>query len=142
MSSVEDKDRGLARILRDVAASKASTVELSAGDVGVFHEYGLGVPARPFMAPTLDNRADEIAKQAGNELFGPMLDGRGNAREDLEQIGEQAVEFVQQTIRQQDPSWAPLAESTVKAKGHARPLVATGELLKSISARVVIGGGA
>lgn len=62
----------------------------------------------------------------------------------MKQIAEVAVSSVQENFEKGGrPRWAPLAASTIKRKGHARPLIFRGQLMRvsrKVSAMTVLIG--
>lgn len=163
---VEDRDLGWREIKAQLklAASSYVTVGihddqkhdegLSAAQVGAFHEFGLGVPARPFLSNTIDENADKISRFADKVYYGPILEGRASARVGLGLLGEFAQQKVQKTIRDGRSDWPPLAEGTKRKKastlsgkkaasfigGDGNPLIDTGQLIASIRHKAHIGG--
>jgi len=163
---VEDRDLGWKKIRAELKLAARSHVTvgihddqqhdggLSTAQVGAFHEFGLGVPSRPFLSTTIDEQANEIAKFADKVYFGPILEGRANARRGLGLLGEFAQQKVQKTVRDGRSDWPPLAEGTKRKKastlggdkaasfvgGDGNPLIDTGQLLASIRHKVHIGG--
>ena len=62
-----------------------------------------------------------------------MLNGSASVEQAQADVGERMVEAVQQTILDAR-SWAkPLAQSTIKAKGHDDPLIESGAVYDATS---------
>lgn len=53
----------------------------------------------------------------------------------LEKIGQMTVKEIKEIFDKEGPGWFPLAESTIKAKGHDKILIDTGLLKDSIKHR-------
>lgn len=173
MGATKDTDRGMKGIMAQLKQLAGASITVgihedagtddsgtSVAEVGAIHEFGKGhVPARPWLAPTIDENEAELQQFAGR-VFDRIVSSGGKVplRAGLEVVGERAVQLVQAKIRDSDPSWAPLAEATKKAKarrgglrgdakaafvsGDGNPLVDTGQLLNSITKKVEVPGGA
>ncbi len=130
--------------------------------VGAWHEGGTRyMPARPWLAPSIDENRPEIDRLFDHSLSIALAGG--DVRVSLGLVGEFAQQKVQAKIRDSDPGWAPLAESTKRAKaklvrgskaegrkakerrveflaGDGNPLVDTGQLIQSQRYVVNLGG--
>jgi hypothetical protein len=166
--TVIDKDLGLARIMRELARADGSYVTVgihddagstdegtSVAQVGAFHEFGVGVPMRAFLRPTIDEKTSEIVSLAA-DCYGKIIDGGMNTPKALGLIGEYAQGQVQKTLRAKRTEWPALAAATIarKAKkgglrgkkrasflgGTGNPLIDTGQLMQSIRYKRHIGG--
>ncbi len=166
MSDVEDRDLGWKAIKAELRLADSSHVTvgihddqsngegLSTAQVGAFHEFGIGVPQRAFLSTTIDEKADDIAEFADKVYFGPLIEGRANAKVSLGLLGEFAQRQVQKTIRDGRSDWPALAESTKRKKasslsgrkassfvgGDGNPLIDTGQLINSIRHKSHVGG--
>jgi hypothetical protein len=88
------------------------------------------VPPRPFFRNMLDTKAKAWGQQAGKVLKAADYD----AKTTLGRMGELIKGQLQGSIRElQSP---PLASSTVRAKGFAKPLIDSGHLLASVDYEV------
>lgn len=109
--------------------------DLTLGDVGAFHEFGLGNPQRSFVGSWADAQAarshDDMRK-----LGVALVKGRvPNARTGLHAIGLVYRGEMQERISAGiDP---PLADSTVARKGSSTPLIDTGQLRAGLRHKVV-----
>lgn len=153
--SVKDTDHGYAKLL-DRMRKAATPGELTVGiheaegsepkeagtdgedepgltvaDVGSFHEFGLGVPRRSFVADWADeNKAEHeeaLSKMAQAVVRGAVPD----TETALARLGERFVGEVQKRIA--DGIEPPLAQSTIDRKGSSKPLIATDQLRSSIA---------
>lgn len=120
------------RMVQSTADVPTTNVRLAA-----IHEFGLGnIPERSFLRSTADlnqRKYLELLKKAEKKA----LEGEDPKRL-LGLIGEVGVADVKATITSQGHGhWPALAESTIKAKGSSQALIDTGQLLNSITARVV-----
>ena len=105
--------------------------------VAAIHEYGapeVGIPPRPFLRTTLDQKRKEWTDQMLDGVEAVML-GAVSVDQALEMIGMGAAGDVKKTISEIDSP--PLKQTTIDRKGHAKPLVETGLLLASITSKVV-----
>jgi hypothetical protein len=117
----------------DSGAAIHEKAEIPVAQLAAFHELGTdGMPARPALAVTFEGARAELNTATGKALS-DLVDGRIDPRDVAKRIGELGVAKVRETI-DDSPAWAdPLAERTVKRKGHDHPLVETGELYDSVS---------
>lgn len=173
--SVTDTDRGWEAIKRELLKAGDATITagihadakthdegLTTAQVGAFHEFGIGVPMRAWLAPSIDDATPELLGMASALYFGPLLDGKVNARQALGTIGERMQQAAQQRLRDKDPRWAPLADETKRRKGNkvrgskregknratrraeflagdGNPLIDTALLLQSVRYKVQLG---
>lgn len=100
--------------------------------VAAIHEFGApraGIPARPFMRPTIANNQaawmQEFAAIARKSLMGGL-----DPVQAMDQMGLRIAGEVKQSI--QAVSSPPLKPQTVKRKGHNKPLVESGTMLKTV----------
>lgn len=129
---------GLKAALERVAAFDGRGVQTGVVDPDVVPrataaEFGLGAEPRPF----LRQAAAEHGKAWGRELAHIAADAARDVPTAgrLERAGEQAAADVRETIEAGD--FAPLAPSTVQAKGSDTPLIDSRELVESIASRTV-----
>lgn len=97
------------------------------------HTYGSfsrGIPARPFLQPALQENQDKYIKYLKSQTM-PLLFGRAKQARVLGLLGEMATADVKKYFT--SGRFAPLAASTIKAKGSSRPLIDTGQLRQSIT---------
>jgi hypothetical protein len=101
--------------------------------VAAFNEFGVpshNQPPRPFIRGMIASESSHWGKDVGDLLRRTNYD----ATAALEVMGEEIKSEMQDSIRNfSDP---PLAPSTIKAKGFAKPLVETGHMLNSVTAQV------
>lgn len=154
-----DRDRGYARLIpgladlhgRDLSvevgifedAGPAEGGGLSLAELAALHEFGSAdgtIPARPFIRQTFA-RSRNLLAQAISAAMRRAIDGAAplNAEGLLLSAGDALVAQVRETILAGlNP---PNAASTLRQKRGTTPLIDTGRLLASISARVVAGSG-
>ena len=100
------------------------------------HELGApsrGIPARPFLIPTMQNNADKYVRLMA-QGFKTALQDKTKADEVYEKIGLVASSDVKDYIV--SGQFVPLKQSTIDRKGSSKPLIDTGELRNSISYEV------
>jgi hypothetical protein len=154
MAGVRDIDRGwrkykeMARKLDDAhvdvglfsdAAPYARGQEGAAtvAQIGTFHEFGYGVPERPFMRPTMDSKQGEYAELMQRLAVG-ISDGKIEVAQALGLLGAKATADVRQTISEMTEP--PLAQSTIDAKGSSALLIDTGHMWQSLTWCVSVEG--
>lgn len=119
---------------RRIYDSGANVVE-----VGVKHEYGLGVPRRSFLRVPFRKEADRITK-AITESFRAIAEQGADAETQITKIGVFAENISKAAFRNEGyGTWPNLAASTIEVKGSAAPLIDTGTLRNSITSEVVKG---
>lgn len=169
--TVTDTDKGLKAIMREalrvgdmaitvgVHSDAKDTGGISTAQIGAFHEFGIGVPQRAWLGPALDDATPEILGLAQRVYFDRILAGSLNARQAGGLIGERMQAVAQQRLRDKDPTWTPLAQSTKRRKartirgsrragksrgerqaefiaGDGNPLIDTGALLQAVRYKV------
>ena len=104
--------------------------------IAAVHELGApsrGIPARPFLIPTIQNNADKYTNLMA-QGFRNALQDKEKAAEVYEKIGLVASSDVKDYIV--SGQFVPLKQSTIDRKGSSKPLISTGELRNSISYEV------
>lgn len=105
-------------------------------DVAGFHEFGLGVPRRSFIADWFDAN-EQTAHKTLRKLCGNHVQGKEDLKTSLTKFSVWAVGQIQDRIAA--GIQPPLAPSTRRQKkGKAVPLINTGQLRSSIRGRVRI----
>lgn len=102
-------------------------------EIGTINEFGGGgTPERSFLRRTADAKKRDwtVLMEKGIQK---VLDGKLSVTELLELLGMRAAADVRNTITRGAGVPPPNAPSTIKAKGSSRPLVATSQLLNSIT---------
>jgi len=113
-------------------------------EVAARHEFGRGVPARPFMRPTMIKEKNGWAKLA-TLLINDAIKGKRTPSSVLEVLGLKAAGQMRAFIR--TVFTPPLAESTIAARvrkmknknivgGLTKPLVETGTMINSLTSEV------
>lgn len=102
------------------------------------HEYGTDtIPERSFIRSTVFENEPmivELIKMVKTNIY----KGTMTVEKALDIIGLQVQTLMRNKIRDGDPSWPPLSELTILKKGSSKPLIDTGQLLKSITYKKVI----
>ena len=148
MTTVIDRDLGWSDLVRE--ARKLDGLEVSAGilensgnyakgqslvDVAIWNEYGTSrIPSRPFIRISSDDNRNAWGKLAEN-CAGKVLRGNMSARSAGEAVGQQMVKDIKKVFGDKG-KLAPNAPSTIKKKGHDKPLIDTGKLRDSVNYRV------
>lgn len=129
--------RGAPLIAVGVQGSQASAVHgdegLTTADVAAINEFGMGVPARPFMRLTFEQRAGDLQK-LGRGLEQRVLQGSMTVDNALNVMGTAAVGYVRATLDSGVPP--PNAPGTIAKKGSSQPLIDTAQLKGSITSEV------
>lgn len=104
---------------------------LTVVEVGTFHEFGLGVPRRSFIADWEDENEAKHKAQL-RQMAQAVVTGKVESVEQgLARLGTLYQAEVQKRIS--DGIEPPLAESTIRRKGSSKPLIDTGQLRSSIT---------
>ena len=107
-------------------------------DIAMFNELGTdSIPSRPFLRDSVDAHANEINAFLKN-IKKETVEG-GSADEILKKIGVFQKGLIQTEIVNGD--FAANAESTIRKKGSAKPLIDTGRLRQSINYTIQKKGG-
>jgi len=146
-AKVSDRDRGAKKLLARMREKASLTVGIhkdagsasydsgaTIAEVASYHELGLGVPRRSFIADWADeNRSKhetELRKIGRAVLKGTIK----SERQGLERFGALAKAQVQQRIVSGiEPALEP---ETIDRKGSSTPLIDTGRLKASIDTKV------
>ena len=99
--------------------------------IAVQHEFGIGVPERPFIRPAVRAKEGEIRERIAAHVAG----GSGVPDEGLAiMVGETLKSAIQKQIEDlRDP---PNAPSTIARKGSDNPLIDTGHMRASTRYRI------
>lgn len=137
VAEIVAQHRGASAVAVGIQGAQATAAHdggsLSTADIGMVHEFGLGVPERAFMRRTFETRAADINK-LGVALERRMVRNETAMDVALKTIGAAVVGFVQATIANGVPP--PNAPATVARKGSSTPLVDTGQLRNSITSEI------
>lgn len=104
--------------------------------IASIHEFGYaagGIPARPFMRPAVVEYGPSWIELLGQGAQA-VLRGTHSAVQALEMVALRAAGDVAKSI--QAVSSPPLSPATIARKGHAKPLVHTGQLIQSVTGKV------
>lgn len=103
--------------------------EVDVAEIAAFNELGTSTsPSRPFLRQSVDDNKEKIATMC--ERAAKNLANGGSAEQGMKELGAFGVKLVQDKIR--NGSFAPLAESTIKAKKSDKPLIDTGQMRQSV----------
>ena len=97
----------------------------------MWQEYGTsrGIPARPFLRNTLYEKGPQWPDFIAPQILDSILNGSGANITNL--LGQKMVDDIRATI--DAGNFAPLSPETIKRKGHAKPLIDTGEMYGAIT---------
>lgn len=151
-ATISDNDRGYAETLDRLLGGKGGGLltvgihdeegfddhddlsGLSIAEVATFHEFGLGVPRRSFIADWFDETKEEKQAQF-RAMAKAIVKGTVPSVEiGLQRLGALYVGQVQKRIA--DGIEPPLAESTIKHKGSSVPLIGTGVMRSAITFKI------
>jgi hypothetical protein len=142
--AVKDIDRGYKKFVREI--NKARTLEVAVGifenarndegekiaEYAAYNEYGTSkIPARPFMALSVDRNKAEIKKDI-DEGLARITSGAGTVEKELNRIGAKHVERIQATITGPNIP-PPLSPATVAKKGNNKTLVDTSAMVNAVT---------
>lgn len=100
-------------------------------DIALYNELGTStIPSRPFLAQTVQMHEEEIKEMAATEISQTLI-GKKDSQQAFNAIGEDVRQKVQNRIN--EGQFVPNAPSTIKHKGHDRPLIDTGTMRDNIS---------
>jgi len=105
-------------------------------DVAYRNEYGIGVPARPWLRTALREYRTRWTRLA--KPVPVAFRKRGEAAAELRLLAVAMVGDTKTTLL--DYPWRENAKSTIAAKGSDQPLVDTGQLVQSQRAMVTVPG--
>lgn len=137
---LEEAMRELARKVEKPASLRVGFLEKarysdgkSVAMIAAIQEFGapsVGIPPRPFFRRMINEKQGEWPEAIANLLVANNYD----AEKTLDLAGAAIAGQLRQSIV--DLTDPPLAPSTIKRKGHAKPLVDTGHMLKSVDHEV------
>lgn len=106
-------------------------------EIAMFNELGTSTsPPRPFLRMTVDENKDKINQFVETQT--KRIAQGASAEQCMKQMGAFGVSLVQEKIG--NGTFAPNAESTIKAKGSDKPLIDTGQLRQSVHYVIKKGG--
>lgn len=106
-------------------------------EIAMFNELGTSTsPPRPFLRMTVDENKDKINQFVETQT--KRIAQGASAEQCMKQVGAFGVSLVQEKIG--NGTFAPNAESTIKAKGSDKPLIDTGQLRQSVHYVIKKGG--
>lgn len=102
--------------------------------IGRAHEFGLGVPERPWLRTAFASHARTYRGALRFALVQRVEGGEAAAALTLRQLGVAMVADIQNTIATHP--WKPNAPLTIELKGSSRPLIDDGQMIQSVRATV------
>jgi len=117
----------------------AARGELTNAQLASIHEFGLGkVPARPFIRPPFVMHKGSYLDILRDSYHGAMHSNNPNQfRKALALVGMKMAADIRNYVTAGPHIPPPLAPKTIDRKGSDRPLVDTGQLVRSVDFEVV-----
>jgi hypothetical protein len=114
---------------------------ITVAELAAIHEFGLGVPERPFLRTYFDQNIGRIQRSLLNLMSTAIQKAISTGRpiEDkdrkriLDRIGLLMQSEIQAKLAKGDLALTPLAQATIDKKGSSTPLIDTGQLRSAIS---------
>ena len=99
------------------------------------NEYGIGVPARPFLRPAIDENQEKINRFIAVQYVN-VLNNASTVKKALETIGLFTQDLVVGKI---DSIFTPPnSKATIMRKGSSKPLIDFGQMRQAVTYKVVI----
>ena len=120
--------------------TKIHTGGINMAGLAMIHEFGSpkrGIPARPVLKQTAQATLPKQKKLCAT-LLNQIEGGRLTPHQALARLGEWYVGSIKTTFT--TGNFRPLAPATILRKHSSRPLIDTGQLRGSVTARVVLNG--
>ena len=109
---------------------------ISNAELAYIHSHGspkMGIPARPFLQPSIEANRDKIAAQQA-KVIKAALDGNISLTLiNLERVGLMGQNFAKGWFKNAENHWEPNSPATIKQKGSDSPLIDTGQLRNAIT---------
>jgi hypothetical protein len=129
MASLDGKVKAKAGVFGAKGAEDHDS-QFSNAQMAAIHEFGLGVPERPFLRTWVDENKPEILAQL-RAVAREVVEGKKTIYEGMEDFGQWAEQQLGAYLEAGIPF--PLAESTIRRKGHDTPLIDTQTLLRALT---------
>ena len=144
---VDDIDLGYEDIIQSIIEDNEKEVEIgyyneqTSGDIGLgelaaIHEYGAGVPTRPFMRRSFDSGVNDIFAME-KDLIGSMIDGNIDKETVYEVIGDFHKAQIQNGVSGKTLGLQENAQVTIDQKGSDTPLIDTARLINGTQVNIV-----
>jgi hypothetical protein len=101
-------------------------------DVAIWNEFGLGVPARPFLSNWYA-QADSANREALRKAMRLVVTGKMTLQQALDLVGLKFAGGLQKAIAGQTLGLLANAPETIARKGSSTPLIKDGQLRQSIT---------
>lgn len=115
------------------AGGAHSGTDLSMYELGAVHEFGSpsrGIPARPFITPSITSNQEKYKKMLRAQAK-QLIFRRVSLNTALSIVGEAAKSDIQKYML--SASFTPLKPETIKRKGSSKPLIDTGQMRNAIT---------
>ena len=116
---------------KNVQVYHAKPAPLTVVDIGIIHEFGLGVPERSFIRAWCDANTKRV-QAAMRRLLTGVVQGKYDRAQALTLLGLWIQGEIQKYISRGVPP-LPNAQATIDRKGSSRPLIDTGQLRAAVS---------
>lgn len=106
--------------------------------IAAVQEFGSpkrNIPPRPAVRQAFENHRGELAALQA-KIARALVEGKLTEARAMQLLGMWAVGAIKATITSEG-KFAPLAPATIRAKGTAKPLIDTGQLVASVTFQVV-----
>lgn len=130
---------GLLGVVADVVAldgleAQAGIEDREMSDRALRHEYGQGVPMRPFLRDTVAANANDWAVEMRPILMDTVAD-QGDEVTSMHRLGQRMAADIVETVAA--GRFEPLDAETIEDKGNSNPLADSGRMLDAVTSRVV-----
>lgn len=122
---------------RELKGQRVKEGNENMAEIAEQNEFGTNkIPARPFMRTSFDENLNKIQKQVNNQ-YKLVQAQKKDADQALTAVGEFVVGLIKQKIRAiVTPPNSPV---TIKLKGSSKPLIDFGQMVQSVTEKVVHG---
>jgi len=118
-----------------VKGNRAKKAGLSMPQIAAQNEFGTDIiPARPFMVPAIAENNTKVTNAIRNE-YDKIILGNSTIKRSLGLIGNFAVNLIKLKIR--SIRYPPNAPSTIRRKKSSKPLIDFGQMIQSVTYKVV-----
>lgn len=105
--------------------------EVNNATLGYIHEFGKGVPARPWLRPSIRGYRIQAVSRLHKDLPEVLLGGL-SFDQCLNRIGIEGASAVRSYILNSG-NFTPNSPYTIAQKGSSKPLIDTGQMMRSVS---------
>lgn len=117
----------------DGVAVSVGLFEPEQASKGYRHEFGVGVPARPWMAPSSDGAVKPVGTVAEREV-GKLIDGKATAPAGMLATGQRMADAMRDYIIDGKVGGDPLTDGAKRR--NPRKLIHSGTMVDSLEAKI------